>query len=133
MFDTIETYIAMPSATRELRAFFDEHHDALLNAAALLGGPPGVRVAQTVDDGLRDVGAPSRRTMQALDDLLDLFMLEHVHDPDRIEAGRFALIDPASPIVGEICLLADGLDDALDAYRTVPHVQPTAIWQEAAA
>ena len=55
--------------------------------------------------------------MEALDDLLDLLMLEHVHDPDRIEAGRFALIDPASPVVEEICLLADGLNARLEAYH----------------
>ncbi|MEE4210707.1 MAG: hypothetical protein V2I43_15755 [Parvularcula sp.] len=133
MFDHIETYTAMPSATHDLRAFVHENLDALLNAAALLGGRPGLRLAQAVSDGLRDVGAPSRRTMEALDDLLDLLMLEHVHDTDRIEAGRFVLIDPASPIVEEICLLADGLDDALDAYRAAPHIQSSAVWQEAAA
>jgi len=133
MFDTIETYTEMSSATHELRAFVDEHHDALHNAAALLGGPPGVRLAQTAIDGLRDAETPSRRTMEALDDLLDLLMLEHVHDPDRIEADRFALIDPASSIVEDICLLADGLDDALDAYRATPNILPHAIWQEVAA
>lgn len=132
MFDTIETYTAMPSATHGLRAYVGEHHDALLNAAALLGGPPGARLAQTVSDGLRDVGAPSRRTMEALDDLLDLLMLEHVHDPDRIEAGRFAAIDPASPVVEEICLLADGLSAAVDlcepddAFNYLPSRERTA-------
>lgn len=117
MFDHITTFTAPPSSLDDLRAYLGDHRDGLFDAAALLGGQPGVRLAQSVLDDFDTHGTPTRRTMRALDDLLDLLMLENVHDPDRIEAARFALLDPASPIVEEICLLADGLNDAIASYR----------------
>ncbi|WP_223428993.1 hypothetical protein [Tateyamaria pelophila] len=116
-----------------LRAYLGDHRDTLLNSAALLGGQPGVRLAQSVLDGFDILGTPTRRTMRALDDLLDLLMLEHVHDPERIEAAHFVMIDPASPIVEEICLLADDLDDMLEAYRAVKDVRPATFEHEVAA
>ena len=36
-----------------------------------------------------------------------LLFLDRVDDPDSVEAGCFAEIDPASPVVEEICVLAD--------------------------
>ncbi len=68
-------------------------------------------------DGLAGPQPPTHRTMRAFSELLNLLMLEHVHEPWRIEAARFAQIDPASPVVEEICLLADGLEEALVSYR----------------
>lgn len=117
MFDHITTFTAPPSALDGLRAYLGEHRDGLFDAAALLGGQNGVRLAQSVLDDIDTLGTPTRCTMRALDDLLDLLMLEHVHDPNRIEACRFASINPASPVVEEICLLADGLADATTNYR----------------
>lgn len=49
-----------------------------------------------------------------LAELLSLLMLENVHDPERPEAGFFALIDPADPAIEEICLLTDGFRNALE-------------------
>jgi hypothetical protein len=100
-----------------LRAFFDQQQDALLNAAALLGGCGGVKLARAVIEGLADPAVPSQRVLRALHDLRDLLTLEHVHAPDREEAAHFAAIDPADPCVAEICLLADGLCNAIDGYR----------------
>ena len=117
MFDTIETYVTRPSDAQELRSYVYEHRAALFNAAALLGGLPGARTAHSVIDGLRNEGTPSRSTVRALDDLLDLLMLENVHDAERIEAAQFAALEPASPVVEEICLLADDLGDAMASYR----------------
>ena len=132
MFDT-DTFTAPISALDDLRIFVDEHTDGLLDAAALLGGQPGVRLARSVLDGLGCFGTPSRGTMRALDDLLDLLMLEHVHDPDRIEATRFAMINPASPVVEEICLLADGLKDAVASYRNASATFTAPVGQQVAA
>ncbi len=101
----------------ELRAFVDGHQDALLNAAGLLGGSPGIRLGKTAFEGLAGPGTPSRRTMQVLYQILDLLMLEHVHDFSRIEAELFASIDPASACVEEICLLADQLNERLAVCR----------------
>jgi hypothetical protein len=39
--------------------------------------------------------------------------LQHVGDPDRIETQRFSEIDPELPIVDEICLLSDRLQELL--------------------
>lgn len=121
MFDTklkiTTANVARPTPLEEFRAFVEEHCDAMLDAADLLGGTPGTKLAQSVLDGLDVDGAPSRRTLHACEELLDLLMLEHVHEPWREEAARFAAIDPASACVEEICLLADGLSDALEAYR----------------
>jgi len=118
MFDTDAFISTAPiSALDDLRTFIDEQADGLFDAAALLGGLPGARTAHSVIDGLNNAGTPSRRTVRALDDLLDLLMLENVHDVERIEAAQFAALDPASPVVEEICLLADGLHNAISTYR----------------
>lgn len=109
--------VAPASPLDELRSFTGEYQDALLDAAGMLGGSRGIRLAHNALDGLMGPGAPSRSTMRALDELFDLLMLEHVHDPSRIEAEFFAMIDPASACVEDICLLADQLNDLLDACR----------------
>ena len=118
MFDFTNDIIKTPSsALDDLRIFVSENANALSCAAALLGAAPGVRTALTALDGLGDPRQPTTRTMRALDDLVDLLMLEHVHEPHRIEAACFAALSPAEPVVEEICVLADGLADALEAYR----------------
>ncbi len=121
MFDTIPNIdncnAPWPRPLDELRAFADEHRDGIIDAAALLGGTHGAHLALLVLDGLAGDGIPTQRTIRAMDDLLSLLMLEHVHDPARDEEARFARIDPASACVEEICLLADGLSDLLEAYH----------------
>ncbi|CUH39945.1 hypothetical protein JSE7799_02673 [Jannaschia seosinensis] len=134
MFDTDAFTFTKPlSALGDLRSFINEHADALLNAAALLGGQPGVRLARTALDGLASFATPSRSMMQAWGNLLDLLMLEHVHDPDRIESARFAGIDFGSPVVEEICLLADGLNARLEAYHDAMNEAAVAVTQQVAA
>lgn len=100
-------------AYRPLRSFFERHRRAIESAAELLGGAPGAKLARELSDELSCNDVISRRCRRRLDDLLDLFALEHVGDPDREEARIFAMIDPASPIVEEICLLTDLFRDAL--------------------
>lgn len=134
MFDFIQNDDhGQAAALDSLRAFAADHREALLNASALLGAKPGIRLAQSAIDGLFATDLPTRSTTRALDDLLNLLMLEHVHEPDRIESGRFAMIDPASPVVEEICLLADGLDDRLEAYCQATAKTMTANTQKVAA
>ena len=119
MFDHIPAIAAsalMPHPD-PLHAFVENHGDALVDGAAVLAGRGGARLARAVVDGLRDEPAPSRRLRRELDDLLDILSLEHVHDQSRQEAERFMIIDPASPCVEELCLLADGLRDAVEASR----------------
>ena len=122
MFDTIENCTTLPSAAHELSTYLNDHHEALCNAAALLGGQTGVRLAQSIFDGLNDQSFICRRTMMALDNLIDLLMLEHVEDLERAEAAHFAAIDPASPVVEEICLLADSLHSVISAYHQTHNI-----------
>ncbi len=100
-----------------LREFVHAHHDALLHAAALLGGPTGTTRAQAVIDALLDGQTSARKLRGRLNDLLDLLTLQHVHEEGRPEAACFAEIAPWDPVVEEICLLTDGLSDAIDAWE----------------
>ena len=94
-------------------AFVEEHSNALRQAAELLAGRKGAKLAVRIAEDLFDAKCVSRRCRRDLEDLLDILALENVDDSDREEAARFAAIDPASPVVEEICLLTDGLRDAL--------------------
>lgn len=113
MFDL---YPNLTSALDALRAYVQDQRDSLLDAAELLGGSAGLRLALSATDGLAQRHLPTVRTLEACGELLDLLKLENVHAPSRIEAERFALLDPAWPVVEDICLLADGFSDVLDAY-----------------
>lgn len=98
-----------------IHGFFEEHRDALLNAAGLLGGREGVNLVEEIIDALSRDNDLSRRTIRLLHDLEDLLALENVGDPDRAETGYFSAIDILDPVVDEICLLTDGLRAAVAA------------------
>lgn len=85
---------------------------ALDNAALLLGGPAAQKRLRKLVDELTTAPMLTRRHHRELDALEDLLSLRHVHDEDRIEAARFAAIDPCDPVVEEICVLLDGLQEA---------------------
>jgi hypothetical protein len=107
------------AALRDLREYVGSHRESLLDAAILLGGGAGLRVAQAAIDGLQVPGTPSRRTMRELERLLGLLMLENTHHPGTVECERFEMLEPTDPCVEEICLLADELSDHLKSYREV--------------
>ena len=120
MFDATPSQHSQPDsqvALVGLKAFAGLHRDALLDAALLLGGGPGLRVAQTALDGLQGPRPPSRRTMRDLGRLLGLLRLENVHREGTIEAERFAAIDPTDPCVEQLCLLADQFSEVLGAFH----------------
>lgn len=97
-----------------LHTFVAEHRAGLWHAARLLGGYEGAALVEDLaarlanDDDMSDC---TRRRARAV---LALLTLKNVGNPDRVESGYFAVIDPADPAVEEICLLADGLGDALE-------------------
>ena len=98
-----------PAHTAEiaLKVFLGGHVDALISAAALLGSKPAVRrTARLLDDVL---SAPklTRHMRRDLVGLLRLLSLECVDDFSSLEAACFSEIDPASPVVEEICELTD--------------------------
>ncbi|MGC9419118.1 MAG: hypothetical protein ACP5EN_09105 [Rhodovulum sp.] len=98
-----------------VRAFFFEHASALLNASLLLGGEPAYRRSQALIEDIRQGTKMTRRMRERLVDLHALLALQNVGDPERVETACFAAIDPADPIVEDLCLLADALYDLLVA------------------
>lgn len=96
-----------------LRDFVSGHQEALHNAATLLGGRRGAVIVTVILDGLAAQTIPSRRVIRAVYELRDLMTLVNVDDFDAEESARFAQIDPASPVVAELCLLTDGFCDAI--------------------
>ncbi|MEH6506201.1 MAG: hypothetical protein V7786_07980 [Sulfitobacter litoralis] len=108
-----------------IHGFFEEHRDALRNAARLLGGREGVNFVEEIIDALSRDNDLSRRTIRLLYDLEDLLALENVGDPDRAETGYFSAIDILDPVVAEICLLTDGLRAAVAALPEVQRAPST--------
>lgn len=93
-------------------AFVLSNAAALCSAALLLGGRDAeARVRRLIDDICVSLCTTSHMRGE-LDTIESLLGLEHVHDLDRIEAERFAEIDPMSPVIEEICILLEGLREA---------------------
>lgn len=107
----------LPIAHLSLSTFFAEHRDALLNAASLLGGPQAARRVAALAQAISSPIPPAQRTWRDLDWFASLLALDHVEDPDSVEAVCFAQIDPADPVVADICLLTDQYSDHLTALR----------------
>ncbi|SHF00950.1 hypothetical protein SAMN05444279_11411 [Ruegeria intermedia] len=97
----------------ELRDFFNLHNEAIQNAALLLGSRPALRRNQALLDDIAAAPRLNNRLRRELAALHALLTLKHAHDPDRIEAACFAEIDPASPIVEDLCLLTEAYQDVL--------------------
>ena len=109
-----------PNRCDPLRQLFHEKADAFYSAATVLGGPRGAALVDAIVEGLRLPGPPGRGTRAALRRLLGLLSLENTNDETRPEAAMFASLDPADPIVEEICLLTDDLRDAIDRADAAP-------------
>lgn len=99
-----------------VHAYFEQNSEALRHAARLLGGYDAMQGVDRIYAALKADGNISRRTRLSLEALRDLLRLENVGDPDRVEMGFFAVIDPSDPVVEEICVLTDGLDSAIAEY-----------------
>ena len=97
-----------------LRAFAAEHREALFHAAGLLAGRQGERIALDAIDALSSATPLARRDRRQVRALLDILSLENVQDLDSEDSARFAPLDPAAPIVEEICLLTDQFRDAIE-------------------
>jgi hypothetical protein len=96
-----------------IRAFMASHSEAVQNATYLLGGQPALRKAQSLLDEIAPSLVMTRRLGRQLLDLHALLTLQNVHCGDTIEAACFADLDPASPIVEDICILCDELEDEM--------------------
>lgn len=105
-----------------VRRFLRDHGTALALAARRLGGPAtSARVFL-----LCEAGQHTRRLTRAqsnqLVDFHQLLTLEHVSDPDSIECGLFAQINPALEFVDDCCVLSEELGSLL---RQIAENEPT--------
>ncbi len=99
--------------------FVNENSDALLRSALLLGGPIAERRVLRLINEL-SVGQPiTTKLRRELDVLEDLLSLRHVDNPDREEAGYFAMIHPASRAADSICDLLEKLQTARGSHDLV--------------
>lgn len=96
-------------------AFLNKHGSAMLNAAALLGGPAAHRRCLRLMSQISESRSLTRSLRQELVWLHRLVSLDLVGEPETEETARFAMIDPLDPRVEEICLEADHLYDLLVA------------------
>ncbi|MGY3436787.1 MULTISPECIES: hypothetical protein [unclassified Marinovum] len=96
-----------------LHVFAAAHAEGLQNASLLLGGRPWLRRCQRLLQDLGQPGPVTRRMRREAEALHGLLTLQHVHDLERPEAAYFSAIDLDDPAVGEICLLSEGLAEAL--------------------
>lgn len=100
---------------KDLRAFASFHSEALQNASLLLGGHQAVRRTQRLLDDISSAPQLTRQMSRELVVLHQLLSFHNVQEQDRIEAACFTDIDPASPVVADLCLLNEALKDQL--YR----------------
>lgn len=100
-------------ALKDLRDFMSSHHEALQNASLLLGGQPSLRRTQALLGDLLSARSLTRRLRYSIAALHDLLTLSNAHEIETLEAACFAEIDPVSPILEELCLLSEGLKEAI--------------------
>ena len=98
---------------RETRSFFLNHGEAMLNASLLLGGAPAQRRCLGLQSHIAEAHDLTVHAKRDLVRLHDLLMLERVGDPDSIETELFQAIHPEDPVVEDLCLLADRMQDLL--------------------
>lgn len=105
---------AHPIAPEPVLAFVAANHAGLWQAARLLGGGESSRLVDRCAELLEQDRRVTPRTRIMLGQILAVLSLEHVDDPDLPYMAHFAAIDPADPVVEEICLLTDELREALE-------------------
>lgn len=96
-----------------LQAYIRDHEEALGHAATLLGGLRGARLINAIRETLDQPKPANRRLRRQLLELRNLLFLEYAYDENWSDNADFALLEPNDPLVSEICLLADGLENSL--------------------
>ncbi|MCZ7675386.1 MAG: hypothetical protein M5U35_05265 [Roseovarius sp.] len=95
------------------RDFFHEHDEAMLSAAAMLGGPAAHRRCLRLFADIAKSDVLTKALKHELVWLHRLMMLDFVGDPEREETARFMSLDILDPRVEEICYEADRFSDLL--------------------
>lgn len=105
-----------PVALTPLHLYFQDNAQGLMHAAMTLGGHDWFRRVRKIIDELRQGGPLTRRTRIEIEKLYGLLTLRNVHDPDSFEAGFFDELSFEDPVLEEICLLTEQLEEvALEA------------------
>ncbi|MCO8146382.1 hypothetical protein NHN26_14230 [Rhodovulum tesquicola] len=102
------------------RHFCNEHGEALVTAAALLGGARWESRALGLLEAMSGADRLTRGLERDLVALHGLLALDHVDDLDSVEAARFAEIHPADPRVEDLCRLTDRLGTLLGEIAGPP-------------
>lgn len=111
----------------ELRDFFSENSEALGCAAALIAGRRGKRLVDALREGLCQPRPLTRRMRGLLLDLRDiLFLDDSYRNPDG-DFGSLNMLEPEEPALAEICLLAEGLSNAMSAAGITPDLDEPVI------
>jgi hypothetical protein len=109
-------HFALSAAVMQLFVYLSEHRDGLETASALLGGPDAARRFRALH---AEISLPEPRftrwISRELLALHRLLSLDDAADFDSPAAYYFSLIDPADPVVADICQLTDGLRDCMRA------------------
>lgn len=102
-------------AARPVKEYLEAKQTDLRQAARLLGGHEAALLVDRCAEVLTAEGTIGSRVEMMLQQILSLLTLERTHHEDSPYMGYFVAIDPSDPVVEEICLLADGLRNAIDA------------------
>ena len=92
-----------------LRRFLGRHGEPLAQGADLLGGPSAEGRARRLVGAAARAPRMSRALLREVEALHALLTLETVADPEGEEAAFFAVLDPGSPLVEDLCALTDEL------------------------
>ncbi len=111
----------------ELRDFFSENSEALGCAAAFISGRRGRRLVDALREGLGQPGPLTRRMRGLLLDLRDILFQDDSHRNPDGDFGSLNMLEPEDPALAEICLLAEGLSDAMSAAGISSDLDETAI------
>jgi len=106
-----------------VNAFLAQFDLDLQNAVLLLGGAPALMRLQRFRRSLSSANDKTIRLRRELHWLHDLLSLENVGDYETEEAGFFAMIEPEDPVVWNICMLTDTVEDlvnGLDMLQAAP-------------
>lgn len=115
MFDSFDPQpSAADSIVPSAELFCAVHGSDLLMAAELLGGPKAARRLLNFLSRLQNRVSWEKQIRKELCWIRSLLALECVDDLESEEAACFAMIDPASDVVSDLCILHDQLDELLE-------------------
>lgn len=97
----------------QARLFLRNHGVALAKAVRKLGGPTASARVFLLCEAVRHTRFLTRTQRRQLVEFYKMLTLSHAANPDRIEAGLFVMIDPASAFVEERRLLSENLGGLL--------------------